>query len=71
MSIVINVQVVPFGIVILQVGSPTIQLEKSALADSSAEIHYQEPVETASTVYEFLYEQQRNIYVAPPFTSSF
>ncbi len=71
MSITVNVQVVPFGRVILQIGSPTIQLGKSALTDASAEISYQEPIETASNVYEFLYEQQQNIYVVPPFTSSF
>ena len=71
MSIIINVQVVPFGNVILQIGSSTIQLEKSALTDSSTEIYYQEPVETASNIYEFLYEQPQNTYVAPPFTSSF
>ena len=71
MSVTINVQVIPFGNVILQIGSPTIQLETSSLTDASAEIHYQEPVETALNVYEFLYEQQQNKYVVPPFTSSF
>ncbi len=71
MSITVNVQVIPFGNVILQIGSPTIQPETSALIDASAEIYYQEPVETASNVYEFLFEQPQNIYIVPPFTSSF
>jgi hypothetical protein len=71
MSITINVQVIPFGNVILQIGSPTIRLETSSIPDAGAEIQYQEPVETASSVYEFLYEQQQNTYVVPSFTSNF
>ncbi len=71
MSIIINVQVVPFGNVILQIGLPAIQKETASLTDGSADIFYQEPVETASNIYEFLYEQPHNTYIVQPFTSSF
>lgn len=69
MSVNINVQIVPFGNVIVQIGSPTTQKEQPSAA-TTHEMHYQEQLKTAQLIYKMLYEQQELTYVAPTSTDS-
>jgi len=62
MTIHVNAQVVPFGHIVVNIGP---NMEQAELSLPHEEVHYQEPSDTASFVYEIRYEQQQCTYVAP------
>jgi len=65
MEINVNVKIVPFGKVRLEIGKPVPLMEEHFVVPVQKEIHYREPQETASRIYEIQYQEELKNYVVP------
>lgn len=65
MTVNINLRVLSFGQIVIEIGSPAPPPEQSPPVSVSEEIHYLEPRETASRIYEVQYEQDQKNFIVP------
>ena len=68
MSINVNLQVLPFGQIVLKVDSPVYEVREPLPNHVQETLEYHEPQQTVPFVYEFIYEQQLNNFVVSPST---
>jgi hypothetical protein len=65
MSVNINLKVTSFGQLVFEIGKSFSLVEESPSVPVHEEIHYSEPRETASRIYEVQYEQEPRNYIVP------
>jgi hypothetical protein len=65
MPINIEIKVVPFGQVRLEIGKPVLLIEERRMIPKPQVIRYHEPQETFSGVYEVQYVEKLTNYIIP------
>jgi hypothetical protein len=65
MPINIEIKVVPFGQVRLEIGKPVLLIEERQTIPEPQVIRYHEPQETVSGIYEIQYVEKLTNYITP------
>ena len=65
MSMNVEVKIIPFGQVRLEMGKPTPLIEEWPAVKIREAFHYCEPQETASRIYEVQYGGKLTYYIVP------
>lgn len=65
MPINIDIKVVPFGQVRLEIGKPIPSVEEHQAFPTREAVRYQEPQETATRIYEVQYGEKPTNYIVP------
>lgn len=65
MLVNINLRVTPFGQIVFEMGKPTPPAEMHPIAPTHEKVHYHEPLETASRIYEVQYQEELTNYIVP------
>lgn len=65
MPINVEIKVVPFGQVRLEIGKPNLAIEERQAIPALEVVRYREPQETASRIYEVQYVERLTNYIVP------
>lgn len=65
MPVNVEVKVVPFGQLRLEIGKPVPSAEKPQTLTTKELIRYREPEETSSRIYELQYGEKTTDYIVP------
>lgn len=61
----IEIKVVPFGQIRLEIGKPIPSVEERQAFPTREAVRYHEPQETASRIYEIQYDEKSTNYIVP------
>jgi len=65
MLINVEIKVIPFGRIRLEIGKPILAIEERQAIPALEAVHYREPQETASRIYEVQYAERLMNYIVP------
>jgi len=65
MPINVEIKVVPFGRIRLEIGKPIFAIEERQAIPALEAVRYREPQETASRIYEVQYVERLTNYIVP------